>query len=146
VIARSAAFWVLIGRRIEKFYWLNDNLVFGKPFFQKEAGHSWLSRRPPPHIYGDCSDLQVRNHSLRQERLRRRHKRRRDRNWSDIRRLRRASSSISISMAIEANRYVPPIIRRTSSAEIVDGSLLGALGMEEQPIMIPVAASAQIAR
>lgn len=79
-------------------------------------------------------------------RLRRRHRRRRDRNWSDIRRLRRASSSISISMAIEANRYVPPIIRRTSSAEIVDGSLLGALPMEEQPIMISVAASVQIAR
>jgi hypothetical protein len=49
-------------------------------------------------------------------------------------------------MAIEANRYVPPIIRRTSSAEIVGGFLLAALGMEEQPIMIPVAASVQIAR
>lgn len=40
---------------------------------------------------------------------------------------------------------MPPIMRRTSSAEIVDGSLLGALGTVEQPMMNPVAASLQMA-
>jgi hypothetical protein len=33
----------------------------------------------------------------------------------------------------------------TSAAEIVAGPSLGALGMDEQPIVIPVAASVQIA-
>jgi hypothetical protein len=36
-------------------------------------------------------------------------------------------------------------MRMTSSAEIVGGPSLGALGMDEQPMMIPLAASVQIA-
>jgi hypothetical protein len=78
--------------------------------------------------------------------LRRRRKRRRDRIWSIIRRFLRANSSASISRAIEANRYVPPIMRMTSAAEIVGMPGLGVLEMDEQPITIPVAVSLQVAR
>jgi hypothetical protein len=71
--------------------------------------------------------------------------RRRNRNSPDIRRIRLANSSASISTAADARRY-PPIMPMTSAAEIAGRAPFGSRGTDGQPIVHLVAASTQTAR
>ena len=61
---------------------------------------------------------------------------------SDTRRVRRISRSISKPTAIEANRYVPPIMRATSSSVIGRSSRQSAI--RAVPTNVPVSASMQV--